>query len=221
MTRRGVIARNVLAVDLALTTIELLIHKSTLKQMLGSATEWRQRHLFNLTSQGTDLVAGESSGGNMAVTVAMSARDRKLPMPVAIASIYPVAGTDTDTPSYRENAQAMPLGKADMEWFFSKEIARPGDKQDPRLNLVGDANLQGLPPTLVITDQIDPLMSEGKKLADKLQQAGVTTTYHNFDGVTHEFFGMGPAVMKAERAENMVAGDLRHAFMREVRQARR
>ena len=40
--------------------------------------------------------------------------------------------------------------------------------KDPRIDLV-DANPEGLPPTTVITDEIDPLQSEGLKLADKIK----------------------------------------------------
>lgn len=161
---------------------------------------------------GRIALAGESAGGNMAVNVAIAARDQKLQMPVAVVAVYPVAGTNTNTPSYQKNAQAMPLSKAAMEWFFNNTVSKPEDMQDPRFDLVGHADLKGLPPTLVITDEIDPLMSEGKQLADKLKQAGVDTTYENFDGVAHEFFGMGLVVKDAERAEDLAAKELKQAF---------
>ena len=38
-------------------------------------------------------VVGESAGGNMAISVAIAARDEKLTQPVHIVAIYPVAGT--------------------------------------------------------------------------------------------------------------------------------
>jgi acetyl esterase len=60
------------------------------------------------------------------------------------------------------------------------------------------ANLNGLPPTTIITDEIDPLQSEGMMLADKLKAAGVTVNNKNYDGVTHEFFGMGAIVPQAK-----------------------
>ena len=85
------------------------------------------------------------------------------------------------------------------------------DAKDPRINLV-DANLKGLPPAIVITDQIDPLRSEGAKLAEKLKAAGVAVDYQNYDGVAHEFFGMGAVVDKAKQAEQRVADALKQAF---------
>ncbi|SEQ85853.1 Acetyl esterase/lipase [Faunimonas pinastri] len=156
-------------------------------------------------------VAGESAGGNLAANVAIAARDQKLQTPAAEILIYPVAGTNTSTPSYDKNAEAMPLGKADMEWFFDKTQSGPGDKKNPMLDLV-HADLHGLPPTTIITDSIDPLMSEGEMLADNMKKAGVKVTYKNFEGVTHEFFGMTPVVSKSADSQMLVGDQLQQAF---------
>jgi acetyl esterase/lipase len=157
-------------------------------------------------------VAGESAGGNLAVNVAIAARDQNMQMPAYVVSVYPIAGTDTNTPSYQKNANAVPLSKPAMEWFFKNTVSKPEDMQDPRLDLVGKANLKGLPPTLVITDEIDPLMSEGSTLASKLKQAGVETKHQNFEGATHEFFSMGAVVKDGERAEDLAAKELKDAL---------
>jgi acetyl esterase/lipase len=47
--------------------------------------------------------------------------------------------------------------------------------KDPRIDLV-NANLKGLPPTTIINAEIDPLLSDGEKLAKALKEAGVDTT---------------------------------------------
>ena len=83
--------------------------------------------------------------------------------------------------------------------------------KDPRINLLG-ADLKGLPPTTVITDEIDPLQSEGMALADKLKAAGVTVGSKNYEGVTHEFFGMGAIVPQAKDAEMYVVSQLTRCF---------
>ena len=44
-----------------------------------------------------------------------------------------------------------------MQWFYNNLIRSPADMQDPRLDIVGKADLKGLPPVTLITDQIDPL----------------------------------------------------------------
>ena len=148
----------------------------------------------------------------MAITVAMGARDQKLQMPVHLVAVYPVAGTDLATASYQKNENAKPLGKKGMEWFFENEIARKADLKDPRLNLVASAPLKGLPQVTIITDDIDPLMSEGVMLAKKLQAAGVKVKSKNYEGVTHEFFGMAAVIKEADDAQNFAVEELKRAF---------
>lgn len=157
-------------------------------------------------------VAGESAGGNLAANVAIMARDQNAQRPIHMLLVYPVAGVDMTTPSYQKNAQAMPLSKAAMEWFVKNTVKSEQDLQSPMLDLVGKANLKDLPPATVITAEIDPLMSEGKTLADKLKAAGSAVKYQNYEGATHEFFGMDAVVKDADRAQDLAAKDLKEAF---------
>jgi acetyl esterase len=79
------------------------------------------------------------------------------------------------------------------------------------MNLV-DANLKGLPPTTVITDEIDPLNSEDLTLVKKLKASGVITDTRNYNGVTHQLFGFGAVIPQAKEAEDYAVGQLRKAF---------
>ena len=156
-------------------------------------------------------VGGESAGGNLAAAVCMMARDRKGKMPIYQLNVYPIAGTDLNTPSYLANARAIPLSKPFMAWFFRYEVRSPRDLQSP-LIAIDRANVHGLPPATVITDQIDPLQSEGKLYADRLKAAGILVRFQNYDGVTHEFFSMGAAVDTAKAANTFAAEGLMSAF---------
>lgn len=172
--------------------------------------------LGNAKSFGGDAqrvaVAGESAGGNLAANVAIMARDQGVQAPTHMLLVYPVAGMDMNTESYRENANAKPLSKDAMAWFVKHSID-PQTKQKvaPMIDLV-NADLKGLPSATVITAEIDPLMSEGKQLAAELKEAGVDVNYENFAGVTHEFFGMDAVVEEAGEAQDLAARDLRESF---------
>ncbi len=61
-------------------------------------------------------LAGESAGGNLAMSTAIAARDRSLQMPVAVLAVYPIAGTNTNTESYNAHAAAKPLSRPLMRW---------------------------------------------------------------------------------------------------------
>ena len=157
-------------------------------------------------------VAGESAGGNLAAAVALRARDEKAPMPVHQLLVYPIAGYDFETPSYQRNADAKPLNRDMMKWFFDQYLSSPADAQRPWISLVDAENLGKLPPATVVTAEIDPLMSEGRAYADKLKAAGVNVRHRNFDGVAHEFFGMGAVLPEAKQAVQFAAEGLKSSF---------
>ncbi|MDQ3623263.1 MAG: alpha/beta hydrolase [Verrucomicrobiota bacterium] len=159
-------------------------------------------------------VVGESAGGNMAAAVCMMAKEKGITLPVHQVLVYPVADmTGKSTPSKEENAMAKPLNKAMLDWFGKHLLAKPEDAENPRLSLLlAGAELKGLPPATIILAQIDPLRSEGEALAKALQDAGVKVNLKSYDGVTHEFFGMGAVVDKAKEAQSVVAADLKMAF---------
>lgn len=165
-------------------------------------------------------VMGESAGGNLAINVAIAARDEGLPLPTHQVLITPVAGVDMETPSYQINEHARPLNKAMMGWFVGHALADAQAQEDPRIDLVGRADLSGLPPTTLITAEIDPLRWEGQALAEKLRAAGVAVNAVDFEGVTHEFFGMSEVVRDARLAQEAVARDLVAAFAADERWAR-
>ena len=156
-------------------------------------------------------VMGESAGGNMATAICMMARDRKGMMPVYEVLVYPVTNSNLNTRSYMINANAKPLNKPMMAWFFRNTVKRASDANNAYLSVL-KARVNGLPPATVVTAEIDPLMSEGKAYADKLQHAGIAVRYRNYTGVTHEFFGMGAVVDKAKQAEQFAADGLKTAF---------
>jgi acetyl esterase len=155
-------------------------------------------------------VVGESAGGNMAASIARRARDAQLQPPVHQVLIYPVVDADVTSPSEQQNRDAAPLDTASLVWIYDKY--RP-DPADPRFALRA-ASFAGLASATVITADIDPLRSEGRAYADALGAAGVPVRWANFEGVTHEFFGMGAVVDKARDAVALAATDLKAAFAR-------
>lgn len=178
-----------------------------------TAYKWVVENIHELNGNSDKIaVAGESAGGNLAANVALMAKKMKTKQPVHQLLVYPVAGNDMDTPSYKENADAKPLGKADMEWFVKNTVSSMDDTKDPRINLNGRSDLAGVAPATVILAQIDPLRSEGETYASKLKDAGVAVNTKTYNGVTHEFFGMAKVVPEAKQAVDLAVADLTAAF---------
>lgn len=171
--------------------------------------------LSNAASIGGDAgriaFAGESAGGNLAVSTAVQARDAGLPLPRHIVSVYPIAGSDLNTPSYQDTANGPTLNRALMAWFLRYVPRTPAQLMDPRINLVG-ANLQGLPPVTIVAAQVDPLRSEGEQLAQRLAASGVSVERREWEGSAHEFFGADAVIRDAAEAQQWAGGRLREAL---------
>jgi acetyl esterase len=65
-----------------------------------------------------------------------------------------------------------------------------------------------LPPVTIINAGIDPLRSDGDRIADRLKAAGNNVTHQVYPGVTHEFFGMDAVVAKAGQAQDFAVAQL-------------
>jgi acetyl esterase len=182
--------------------------------------------LANAASFGGDpsrvAVMGESAGGNLACNVSIRARDEGMQAPECQVLVYPVAGNDMDNESYLENADAKPLSKPLVQWMVGHYLNDLSEAADTRINLV-EANLAGLPETTIIAAEIDPLRTEGKVLADRLEAAGVDVGYTCYEGATHEFFGMGLIVRDAATAQGRVTmalkKGLRHGLLGKIADA--
>jgi acetyl esterase len=134
-------------------------------------------------------VAGESVGGNMAAALTLMAKERGDVTFVQTSMYYPVTDAAMDTASYDEFAEGYYLTRKAMEWFWDAYTTDP----DQRAEITASPNqasieqLRGLPPTLLLVDEADPLRDEGEAYAAKLRAAGVAVTTVRYDGVVHDF----------------------------------
>jgi len=175
-----------------------------------AAYTWVLAHAKEINGDPSKVaVGGESAGGNLATVVSMMARDKKAAMPVHQLLVYPVVNDDMNAESYITYANAKPLNKAMMGWFFKHY---GGDPANPYALPMKAASLKGLPPSTVIAAEIDPLLTEGKLYTAKLKKDGVRVAYKEYKGVAHEFFGMGAVVPAAKDAEQYAADALKAAF---------
>jgi acetyl esterase len=134
-------------------------------------------------------VSGDSVGGNMAIALALLAKQRA---DVAIAKLvlfYPVTNAAFDTGSYTEFEVGYFLGREGMKWFwdqYTTDEAQRAEITASPLRATLD-ELSGLPDTLIITAEADVLRDEGEAFAARLREAGVKATNARFGGITHDF----------------------------------
>jgi acetyl esterase len=76
-----------------------------------------------------------------------------------------------------------------LGWFWSSYLADQRLRSEITVSPLRAtlADLEGLPPALVIVDEKDVLRDQGEAYADKVRAVGVPTTSVRFDGTIHDF----------------------------------
>jgi acetyl esterase len=130
------------------------------------------------------LVAGVSAGANLAVAAALRARDSGGPRVDALVLEVPILDPTLGSASVAERADDPLLPRATLERIWRDYLGTATPPDHPSVALL-TADLRGLPPTLVVTAEHDPLRDEGEALALALQAAGVVVELHRVAGAVH------------------------------------
>ncbi|WP_341922691.1 alpha/beta hydrolase [Polaromonas sp. YR568] len=176
------------------------------------ALRWMATHANGLGLDSERLaVGGDSAGGTLAAVCAVLARDAGLPLALQLL-FYPGCSAHQDTPSHRQFARGFVLEEREINWFFSRYVRGPTDRDDWRFAPLNAPDVDGVAPAWVGLAECDPLVDEGVMYADKLRTAGVAVDLEIYRGVTHEFIKMGRIIPEARQAHADAAAALRRAF---------
>lgn len=185
----------------------------TQPEQCWSAFEWTHAHAEELgASPARIAVGGASSGGDLAAAVTLMNRDR---------SARPIAFQLLENP-----ALDLTMGHADMDGIDARMpgvIVRAAGRNLVRQYLGDDAaaarqpyasplraaSHAGLPPTLILTSELDPLRGDGEAYARALSAAGVPVTALRFIGQTHGSLGSTGFVPAADVAHRLIVAQLR------------
>lgn len=168
---------------------------------LDTVVEWARGGAEQFGVDGTVLaVVGDSAGGQLALLAAL----RNPGAFAAMGLVYPVVDPAGGRASYGRESGG--LSADEMDWYWRQYLGPRPDLDHPELHPM-TLDLAGLPPTLVITAEHDPLVDEGEELAAAIAVAGVPTVATRYLGMPHAFWRM-PALDAAHRATSQIAGFL-------------
>ena len=175
-----------------------------------AAVRWVARHAGDVGGDPARLaVAGDSSGGNLAAAVCLSARDHDGPPIAAQCLIYPVTDLHGDDGSWVSFDADANLDAADMEWFNANYVPDPARRGDPYVSPLRAGDLRDLPPAIVATASHDILRDQGEAYARRLRDAGVAVYARRYDGMVHSFFRHSDVSPAAKAANQDICQRLR------------
>jgi acetyl esterase len=175
---------------------------------------WAASHAGELGGDPARIaIGGDSAGGNLCAAVALRNRDQAGTPLVFQLLVYPVIDPTCATGSMTANAAGYMLTSDSMRWMWQTYLAgAPTD--DPYVCPGAAKDLRGLPPTLVITAEFDPLRDEGEAYGAALAAAGVPTVVSRYGGQIHGFFSMYALAPQAAVATGQAVRALQRGFGR-------
>ncbi|GAC1317321.1 MAG: alpha/beta hydrolase [Collimonas sp.] len=171
-----------------------------------AVTLWAIRHVSILGGDAARIaVAGESAGGNLAASTAITLRDMGLGVSAQLL-IVPGIDMARDTAIFDAKNRDFPmLSPADLRdvarlYMGGNDAAASTFPPSP----MHAADFSGLPPAIIAIAGHDALYEEGLTYAERLEAAGVPVWLHRFEDMFHPFFGFFEVSASARRANDEV-----------------
>jgi acetyl esterase len=173
-----------------------------------SSLLWVKSHATELGIDPNRIgVGGDSAGGNLAAAVAVKARDEKVSLSYQLL-VYPCVDRDFTTKSYVECATDFGLTTRAMEWFWDQYLQGDQHNNNPYAAPMRAKSLAGVAPSIVITAQYDPLVSDSENYCAKLKADGAEVTYKEYAGMIHGFFANVSATPSSQLALDFAAQEI-------------
>jgi acetyl esterase/lipase len=153
---------------------------------------------------------GHSIGGNLAVSLAVTLRDKGAPLPAAVLSVSPWIDMEMKNETLESNARTDALlSRGLLELFRELWIGGTGAaRNDPRINMLC-ADLSGLPPIMIYYGAYEMLVGEAIEFAKRAKGAGVDVTLRALAEGQHNFILGAGRVPEVDRAIEEIARWLR------------
>lgn len=167
-----------------------------------SVLQWSYKNANQISGDKKRIsLAGDSAGANISAAVSTMARNKKGPDIKCQVLIYPSTNiAELNTKSWGDFQNRLNISSEEMEQYISYYVPKKEERKNPYASPLLAKDFKGLPDTLIITAEIDPLRDEAEKYGDKLREAGVKVNSKQFKGVTHGFITMDKITNQANAA---------------------
>lgn len=130
-------------------------------------------------------VGGDSAGGNLAAAACLLARDRQGPLIARQLLLYPALDTAMRSASWQQFGEGFGLTRSVMEYCWDRYLPDAREQQNPLASPSAAASLHGLPDTLLLSCECDPLRDEAEEYARRLARDGNSVRLERLAGTVH------------------------------------
>ncbi|WP_366111713.1 alpha/beta hydrolase [Aestuariivita sp.] len=156
---------------------------------------------------GPVVLVGDSAGGTLAAAVTHAMRGRTDRITGQLL-IYPGLGGDMTRGSYVTHANAPGLTTADIGFYQSVRTGGAIPEGDPSYAPLQDSDFTGLPHTIIVTAQCDPLADDGAAYRDAIRAAGGKVHWISEAGLIHGYLRARTLSTRARDSFATIVADL-------------
>jgi acetyl esterase len=154
------------------------------------------------------LVAGDSSGGNLATLACLRLRTQKALLPDGQVLVYPNTDLTLSLPSIRQKEVGWGITTDDISWGIEGWVPDVVRRADPAVSPLFEPDLGGLPTALIVTAEHDPLRDDGEEYAARLEAAGTPVLVRREPAMIHGFLTLDLQSPAAAAAGQRVFEDM-------------
>ena len=132
------------------------------------------------------VIAGDSAGGNLAVTTMLALRNRGIPLPGAAVLLSPIIDLTASGESMASRAEADPWFRPENVPIVADYYCEKDEVRDPLVSPLF-ADLSGLPPLYIQVGDREILLSDSERLANMQRAAGGEAVLEVWPGMWHVF----------------------------------
>ncbi len=149
-------------------------------------------------------IVGDSAGGGLSVASLVAIRDQGLPLPAAAVLLSPWVDL---------TLSALPDEDRGFDYIFPHRLREQAEAKgyeadvgadDPRASPLF-ADLEGLPPLLIIAGELETLVDDSRRLAERAERAGVIVQLHVEPEEVHVYAAFNEVNPRAQAAFGRIA----------------
>lgn len=152
-------------------------------------------------------VAGDSSGGALAASIALASREQGPPLK-AQGLLCPALDATMSSDSVERYMDGPFLTRAALEWAYDMYVPEIDDRRSSLASPLLTQNLVGAPPAVIISAQVDPVADDALRYGERLAAAGIQVRAHEYEGMPHSFPLLAGVLDDGDHAITVFARDL-------------
>lgn len=157
------------------------------------------------------IIAGDSAGGGLSVSLLYYLKDHQLPLPKTAVLLCPWTDLELTGPSIEKNSKYDPVLSRDHMEFMRSNYAGKEDFKQPYISpLYGD--VQGLPPIYIQTGTIDPIYDDSVRLHEKILASGGNSILDIYPGKFHVWQAFYTFIREGKKAISEIAKYIKNQY---------